>query len=96
MGIYNGTILYWDDPSLVEANPGVDLPNSGIRVVARADTSGTTEIFTSALCLFDSNWNETYGNFNEGIIFNSVICCQRRPIIVCVKVSQFSRTIGMH
>jgi len=39
----------WNDPAIVAANPGVDLPNLPITVVQRSDSSGTTYLFTQHL-----------------------------------------------
>ncbi|MDO5672885.1 MAG: phosphate ABC transporter substrate-binding protein PstS [Actinomycetaceae bacterium] len=47
--VFNGKITKWNDPSLVEANPGVTLPDMAITTVHRADKSGTTENFTAFL-----------------------------------------------
>ena len=67
VGIYNGTIVWWNDTSLQELNPTVSLPGKQIRPVARADYAGTTEIFTHALSIFNEDWNVTYGTFAEGL-----------------------------
>ena len=67
VGIYNGTIREWNDSSIVEINPNVRLPEAAIRVIARADDAGSTEIFTSTLCRYSSAWNESYGRFSEGL-----------------------------
>ncbi|GFN92260.1 phosphate-binding protein psts [Plakobranchus ocellatus] len=48
-------------------NPNCQFPNERISVVARAQESGTTATFTSALAAFDQNWNETYGIFSKGM-----------------------------
>ncbi len=66
VGIYNGTYQQWDDPSIQELNPQAPLPGFRIRVVVRADYSGTTEIFTHALSAISPQWNDTYGTFAEG------------------------------
>jgi ABC-type phosphate transport system substrate-binding protein len=47
-----GEIAWWNDTRLSIDNPGVQLPNEPITVVARQDGSGTTEIFTQALAKF--------------------------------------------
>ena len=47
--IFAGTITKWNDPKLVELNPGVKLPSLAIAPVHRADGSGTTFVFTSYL-----------------------------------------------
>ncbi len=44
--IYRGDIVYWDDPRIAKLNPGLDLPHKEIKVVYRADASGTQQIFT--------------------------------------------------
>ena len=67
VGIYNGSYPRWDDPDIVSINPGVVLPPEDILVVARADTSGSTEIFTKALCDFSTAWSEQYGAFSLGL-----------------------------
>jgi phosphate transport system substrate-binding protein len=45
--IYLGKITTWNNPAIKKLNPKVNLPDSQIIVVARADSSGTTYIFTN-------------------------------------------------
>jgi len=47
--IFLGQIKKWNDPQIAEANPGVELPDLDITVVTRADSSGTTYVFTKHL-----------------------------------------------
>jgi phosphate transport system substrate-binding protein len=47
--IYAGTITNWNDPALAVANPGLKLPDLAITPVHRADSSGTTWIFSHYL-----------------------------------------------
>lgn len=47
--IFAGRITRWNDPKIAKDNPGVNLPNSEIKTVVRADGSGTTFIFTNHL-----------------------------------------------
>ncbi|HTQ58261.1 MAG TPA: phosphate ABC transporter substrate-binding protein PstS [Bryobacteraceae bacterium] len=47
--IFLGTVKKWNDPLIAKANPGVKLPDSPINVVVRADSSGTTFVFTQHL-----------------------------------------------
>jgi phosphate transport system substrate-binding protein len=47
--IFAGRITKWNDPKIAKDNPGVNLPNSSIKPVVRADSSGTTFIFTNHL-----------------------------------------------
>ena len=45
-GIFNGTITTWDASQIKALNPGVTLPSNPIVPQVRADSSGTTYIFT--------------------------------------------------
>ncbi len=54
--IYLGRITHWDDPRLVALNPDVQLPKSPIRVVTRADSSGTSWILTDYLSRLSPAW----------------------------------------
>ncbi len=59
--IYAGTITKWNDPKLVEANPGVTLPNLAIAPVYRAEASGTSYVFTSYLSAVSASWKSSVG-----------------------------------
>ena len=48
-GIFLGTVKKWNDPLIAKDNPGVKLPDSPINVVVRADSSGTSYVFTQHL-----------------------------------------------
>lgn len=54
--IFLGKIANWDDPRIAKDNPGVKLPNEGIKVVHRADGSGTTYIFSDYLSKVSKDW----------------------------------------
>lgn len=45
-GIFAGKITKWDDAAIKADNAGVSMPSSGIQVVYRSDSSGTTQVFT--------------------------------------------------
>lgn len=47
--IFRRSITKWNDGRIAAANPGVSLPATDIVVVARAESSGTTNIFTEYL-----------------------------------------------
>lgn len=47
--IFSGQITNWSDAQIKADNPGVNLPNTPVRAVVRADGSGTTFIFTNHL-----------------------------------------------
>lgn len=54
-GIYTGTVTAWNDPAIEALNPGVALPSLKIVPLHRADSSGSTFLFTSYLNAQDPN-----------------------------------------
>lgn len=66
VGIFNGTISFWDDPLIVMNNDVLRVVHQKILVVVRADSSGTTELLTRALSEFDSDWRQQYSYFTAG------------------------------
>jgi phosphate transport system substrate-binding protein len=59
--IYLGKIKRWDDARLKADNPGAQLPAADITVVARADGSGTSAVFTDFLSKASPEWKEKVG-----------------------------------
>jgi phosphate transport system substrate-binding protein len=59
--IYQGQIKTWNDPAIKALNPGMSLPSTGITVVHRSDSSGTTAGFTTFLAATDPTWASTVG-----------------------------------
>ena len=59
--IYLGKIKKWNDPVLVAANPGIQLPDKDIIVVHRSDGSGTTYIFSDYLSSVSPDWKQKVG-----------------------------------
>lgn len=59
--IYLGNIKTWNDPKIAANNPGATLPSTGILVVHRADSSGTTNTFTSYLDKISPDWHTKVG-----------------------------------
>ncbi|MBE9046921.1 phosphate ABC transporter substrate-binding protein PstS [Pleurocapsales cyanobacterium LEGE 10410] len=57
-----GKITRWNDPTLAELNPDVELPNSDITVVHRSDGSGTTGVFTKHLSDISPEWEQQVGS----------------------------------
>jgi phosphate transport system substrate-binding protein len=47
--IFLGTVKTWNDPLIAQSNPGVKLPKLPINVIVRADSSGTTFVYTKHL-----------------------------------------------
>lgn len=61
-GIYLGKISKWNDPVIVKANPGVNLPDTGIIVIHRSDGSGTTFVWTDYLSKVSPEWKSSVGS----------------------------------
>ncbi|WP_076959736.1 phosphate ABC transporter substrate-binding protein PstS [Teichococcus deserti] len=59
--IYLGKITKWNDPRLVEMNPGLSLPNLAIAPVYRADGSGTTFVWVSYLSAVSGDFKTRVG-----------------------------------
>ena len=59
--IFLGKIKSWNDPVIAAANPGVKLPDTPITVVRRADSSGTTFVFTTHLSAISNEWKNGPG-----------------------------------
>lgn len=55
-GIFLGDVKVWNDKLIADANPGVNLPEKPISVVYRADSSGTTYVFTQHLSAISEKW----------------------------------------
>jgi len=49
VGIFLGKVTKWNDPAIAATNKDAKLPDSDIHVVTRADSSGTTFVFTKHL-----------------------------------------------
>ncbi len=59
--IYSGKITRWNAEPLKILNPGVDLPDTPITVVRRADSSGTSYIWTDYLSKASAQWEAQVG-----------------------------------
>jgi phosphate transport system substrate-binding protein len=60
-GIFLGKITKWSDPAIVKTNPDVKLPDSPINVIVRADSSGTTNVFTRHLSAINPDFAKSPG-----------------------------------
>jgi len=70
--IFTGKITRWDDPAIAALNPGAKLPGAAIVPVHRADSSGSTFLFTSYLNAQDpSGWNSS--------LIGTTVAWPRRP-----------------
>jgi phosphate transport system substrate-binding protein len=62
--IFLGKITKWNDPKIAASNPSVKLPDLPITVVRRADSSGTTFVFTNHLSAISPEWKQGPGAGN--------------------------------
>jgi len=60
-GIFLGQITKWNDPAIAKTNPGVALPDQTINVVVRADSSGTSQVFTKHLSAISEDFKTSPG-----------------------------------
>ena len=56
--ILAGRVRTWDDARIRAQNPGLNLPNRSIAIVARQDRSGTTFALTNHLSAVSSAWRD--------------------------------------
>jgi len=59
--IYMGKIVKWNAPQIAALNPGVKLPATDITVVRRADSSGTSFLWTDYLSKTSPEWKTKIG-----------------------------------
>jgi phosphate transport system substrate-binding protein len=59
--IFLGKIKKWNDPEIAKANPGVKLPAQPLNVVVRADSSGTSFVFSKHLSAINPEFDKTVG-----------------------------------
>lgn len=60
--IFLGKITQWTDPRIANANPTVKLPDLPVTVVRRADSSGTTFVFTNHLAAISPAFKQGPGS----------------------------------
>ncbi len=60
--IYLGKITKWNDPQIAALNPGMKLPADDITVVHRADSSGTSFLFTDFLSKTNPDFKAKIGS----------------------------------
>ena len=70
--IFLQNITKWNDPKIQALNPGVTLPDLGITTIVRAESSGTSNVFTEYLAKVSPDFGKrikpsTTPNWPEGI-----------------------------
>jgi phosphate transport system substrate-binding protein len=56
VGMALGEIQFWDDEAIQKANPEAKMPHQPITFVRRAESSGTSFVFTTHLNAIDDRW----------------------------------------
>ena len=64
-GIFTGKITTWNDPQIAKDNPGAKLPGGGIKPAVRADSSGTSFIFSNYLSAASPEFKAAVGASKE-------------------------------
>lgn len=59
--LFDGDITTWNDERLKALNPGVNLPETDVAPIHRADGSGTSFVFTSYLSQVSPPWKQKLG-----------------------------------
>jgi phosphate transport system substrate-binding protein len=59
--IFLGKVRKWNDPAIAAANPGTKLPDADINVVVRADSSGTSFVFSKHLSAVSEEFAKSPG-----------------------------------
>lgn len=90
--IFLGKIKGWNDPRIAEVNPGMKLPRMRVTVVRRADSSGTSFIFTDYLSKISAEWKEKVGR-GSSVKWPVGIGGQKNPG-VCNTVAKIRGAIG--
>lgn len=93
-GIYLGKIKKWNDPALVKANPGVNLPNKDIVSVHRSDGSGTTFVFTDYLSKVSPEWKMKVGPGSAAVQWPGAGLASPKSEGVAGSVKQQANSIG--
>jgi phosphate transport system substrate-binding protein len=66
-GIFLGTVKNWRDPLIRNENKGLNLPDKEITLVARVDSSGTTQVLTRHLGAVNSTFAKTVGSSKKPV-----------------------------
>ena len=64
-GIFTGKVTMWNDPLIQKSNPDVKLPADTINVIVRADSSGTSYVFSKHLSEINEEFKTSPGVSTE-------------------------------
>lgn len=92
--IYLGKITKWNDSRIKADNPNGNLPDANIRPVYRADSSGTTFVFTDYLSKVSAEWKEKVGRNTQPSWVQGIGISAPRNDGVMGEVKQTANSIG--
>lgn len=90
--IFLGKIKKWNDPAIANANPGIELPDRDIVVISRADSSGTTYVFTKHLSAISEEFGSGPG-YGKKIHWPAALQIEQVPLNVGI-IAAIRRTPG--
>jgi len=90
--IFMGQISRWNDKAISDLNPGLKIPGLKITVVRRADSSGTSFIFTNFLSKASAEWKKNIGQ--GGTVKWPVGIGGQKNSGVCNNVKKIKGSIG--
>jgi phosphate transport system substrate-binding protein len=103
--IFGGRIKTWNDPRIRAVNPGLNLPNRNIAIVARQDSSGTTFVLTNHLSAISTTWRDRGAGVGNLVDWpNAMLARGNEGVAARIKVSEnsigyveyhFARRLGL-
>jgi phosphate transport system substrate-binding protein len=91
--IFLGDIQKWNDPKIVQSNPGMTLPDLSIGRMVRLDNSGTTFAFSSHLAAISDQWRQR-GTASTHINWSGVVVSAKGNEGVAGLIRNFEGSIG--
>jgi phosphate transport system substrate-binding protein len=82
--IFLGNVTTWNDPQIMNVNPGQNLPNKRISTWHMSEGEGTTFVFTSYLYQVSSDWRNSGLSFGTSVDWGSL--SQKAPNLVQLSV----------
>ena len=92
--IFQGKITNWNDPAIKKLNPKLSLPDLALTRVVRADSSGTTAVFTDYLCQVSEDFKKEIGTNKTVNWRSSNVTAGKGNAGVAAFTQQIQGTIG--
>lgn len=92
--IFQRKITNWNDTNITKLNPGLTLPDQPIMLVVRADSSGTTAVYTDFLSKVNEDFKKNVGTGKSVIWGKEGIAAGKGNAGVAAYVQQLVGSIG--